>query len=704
MSPQPATSQPPEPTPPPQHWLPAPQAAAILGQSTRHVRRMCVEGRLSASQHNGSWYVDPACAPALRLAVGITAPGPVAADSELAGLTASQRQRAFARLETVRSYQAALEHKPESMTVRKFATRWVELHNAQHPSRRTSTSTLYDWQARLRKSGVAGLVDRRGGPRTPVAFSPECREYLLGLYLKQTKPSIPYIYRIAQAEARERGWDLPALRTVQRFLRNRVDPKLLDAGREPKRFRDRCLPYIKRDWSLVPAMDAWVADHRLLDLWLPRRKWDDSTRREVVSWQRPWLTAFLDCRSWYPVGWILDFDSPNAHRVASCLVSAVEAHGTPGHAILDNGKDFRAHMVAGGRNRKSRQKLFDERRTQPIMEALGIEVHWAIPYNAKAKVIERWFGILAAHFDRQWPTYCGHNTVSVPEQIAKLKAADIEPGYDIAAVRAALAQWIDGDYALAPSPAEAAGGRSPLRAFAELRPVDYVPVRPPSADLAMLLTRGKRVRVERNGVYVHAFGQHYWSDELESRRCASARDISRQVAYRYAESDPSRVWVFDARTDRFLCIANALHPLAAPGSADADKLSDAMAMQRRLAGGTTTAARELRKTADNVLLDAHRRGGEAAGILDDPATIKRPPEPKLRIVDTELTRAAQAGQRHDAKAAARAEREQSLAEKLATGTDSAVAPEIARTPTLLERLARSDEEPANGDRPKNDTA
>lgn len=673
---------------PPANWFSVADAAAILGVGERAIRHRCQHGQLQAISIDGrGWYVDPACEPALRLAAGDTQPGPVPAGSEFASLTESQRQRAYRRHELITSYLAGLAHKPAGMSKAEFASRWVETWHLRHTDDkdRTSTRALQRWLAAYRKSGVAGLIDRRGGPREPLAarFSPEAQEYILGMYLKEQRPSIPYIHSLARAVAVEQGWRLPRLRTVQHWIKKRVDGKLLAAGRDPKKFRDRCVQKVKRDWSLVPAMNCWVADHRLLDFFVARRqvKKIDGRETEVVTYQRPWLTLWLDCRSWMPVGWIIDFDAPNAHRVASAFVQAVEKYGVPEHVILDNGKDFRAHEVAGGRSRKSRQKLFDERRTTPIMEALGVTVHWAKPYNPQAKVIENFFGIVTVPFDKTFPTYCGNKPENRPEQLAELPHADeVRADFGLAFVREAFRRYIEEDYALrVPSPAAAAAGKSPLRAFAELRDPHYQPVTPASETLAMLLTRGKRIGIDANGVVVAAFSNWYVSDnpEFERRRGASGRDQSKKIVYRYAVGDPSKVWIFDANTDRFLCVAtpkNSIHPLYGCDSRGEDVLADELAGQNRFARETNARVRNLRKGATTLMLDAQRRAGQALGLLDDPKSIKKPAAPRLKLVGNgELDRAAQAGREHEVN---RQKRDQSAAAffrevAAATGTDPA---------------------------------
>lgn len=680
----------------PDGWIPLASAARIIGRSARTIQLQCQKGQRPAVQVSGGWYLDPTADPALRIAAGDCKPSPSIEGSGLAMLGEKKRTLIFRRLTIIQRYEAAMEHKPATMSAGEFVLRFCETHNAQAKTDdlpRTSRTALYRWLTAYKKGGIAALADKRGGDRTGAEFTPEAKEFILGLYLRDNKKGIPYIYAIAQGLVRENDWSIPALRTVQAWIRKKVDPKLVTAGRDPKKFRDRCVPSIRRDWTQVPAMHCWVADHRILDILLPRSTWNKAKKREEVRWYRPWLTMFLDCRSWMPVGWIIDFDTPNGDRVMAAFLQGVERYGIPEHVILDNGKDFRRRDIAGGRDWKSKyervngrlrkirkgEKMFDRKWVEPLFQGLGVTPHFAIPYNARAKVIERWFGVMAEQFDKTWPTYWGNSTAKKPEAIQKIRADKVDTSkINLTVIQEAFNAWITDDYALAPSPAAAAKGRCPMRALFEFRSPDFQVIKPPAADCSLLLMRSRRIRVEANGVYVRAHGRYYWSDELESRRDASGNDIGRHVSYRYRCDDPSIVYVFDFRTDKFLCIAtpyigDAMNPLA-HSDADRQKVSDAIALQRRIARDTNDLVRTTRRAASNVLLEAHRRAGVEAGILDDPRKIlqKHPANPPVLklVAGGEFSRAAQAAKEHHARQR-RTQQAQACDVLSKTGTDDA---------------------------------
>jgi putative transposase len=362
------------------------------------------------------------------------------------------------------------------------------------------------------------------------------------------------------------------------------------------------------------------------------------------------------------------------------FIQGVIDHGQPGACYLDNGKDFRMYRFSGGRQRPSRkgEPIVAEKHVAGMLSLLEVDVHFAAPYNAKAKVIEPWFKIVAENFDKRWPTYCGNKPERRPERFKALnnKAREMaEAGYTLEAFSQAFAQWVTGDYGLRPSPAEAAGGLSPERAFMELRAPDFQPARPSLETLCLLLMPSQRVRVEPNGVWVAPFGQHYDSPALEDRRCGSGRDLRRKVTYRWMSQDPSKVYLFDALSDKFVCVAtpfigSAIHPLAPADSDDAKRLAATMALRNGLAKRMNKKVRELRGAANARLLAGAQAAG-MLGILDDPTTILPAPAPVIRIAGKteQLQLAAIAGKAAEARAAATADAEQTADQALLPSCD-----------------------------------
>lgn len=667
-------------------WLSVGEAARILGLSERAVRWRCLNARLRAvlvgTAGEAAWRIDPDANPAFRVARG-QAPIVGPAGDVLLAASAAKRASAGWRYDAVRLYEAAMAERPEPVPAARWRCRWLDGWNRLHPDRRISARSLLRWRRRLGESGLAGLVDRRRYAG-PAAVCPEAWEMFLGLYLEQERPHVPRLYERVEAVAATEGWSWPSLRTVQRRIAAE-DPKLLNLGRDPKRFRDRSLPYVERDWSLVPAMGCWIGDHRQHDILLPRRV-NGSWR-----WYRPWMTMYLDGRSWMPAAWRIEFDSPDGNRTMATFAAGVREHGRPDWLYLDNGKDFRMRRFAGGRSHPARkgEKVVAEQHVKPILAHLGVEATFALPYNAKAKCVEPFFRLVAEWFDKTWPTYCGNRTDVRPERLRAMKPERFAAeGLTIEAFREAFDAWLTTDYSLRVSPSAAAGGLSPARAFATLRAPGWQAVRPAAETMSLLLMPSQACRVEANGVYCRPFGRHYWSAELEDRRGASARDERRRVVYRYDPDDDSMIFVFDARTDRYLCtaepyIGTGVHPLA-----NDQHVAAVMEQRNHLAKTYAARVKELRAKAGNRLLAEYRQAAENLGRLDDPATIPThdTTPPTIRLVGG----MDEAGAERARRRSRTRQPGPSAAEILATGTDDS-SPGSRREISSLELMEEEEE-------------
>ncbi|HOD79976.1 MAG TPA: DNA-binding domain-containing protein [Phycisphaerae bacterium] len=700
-------------------WIPVARAAEILGWSARKTQIACTTGELTARRNGPQWEIDATCHPAMRIALGIGGPDLHLVDSSgseavLAGLSAAKRETLHVRYGIVRRFEQACSNRPASTGRTEFLRIWCEAWNAAGHEPNVSPRTLERWTAAVRRGGAAALVDARRYSGQ-AKMSPQAWEAFAGMYLRESRPCASSIYERVAVLAEAEGWDWPSLRTVQQWASRKLDPALKTAGTDPKRFRDRCLPTLERDWSRIGAMQVWVADHRQLDVLWPRYEYVPSKRQWRWAWRRPWLTMFLDCRSWMPVAWTLCFDSPNGNRVMATFARGVLAHGRPEHLYLDNGKDFRMRRFAGGRmvNCSSAERVVPEKQVRPLLERLGVGATFAAPYNARAKVVEPWFRLMSRSFDTTWPSYCGRDAKVRPEALKALtkKAesflagrigsedlaaillhdgpADVRDRLCLAPLQRALDAWITNDYAVRESPSRWCSGLSARAAFERLRGDAWQCVKPAEADMALLLMPSVPVRVQPQGVYVKAFGRFYDSPDLDARRCGSGRDVARKVSYRFDPDDETKVYCFDAQSDVFLCVAGpyaggGCHPLAARlgDDEDRDAVAVAIARQRRLAREVSGRLRGVRELAGNAALELSRRSGQADGLkLDaDHASLVAPPPPRRAVIQLqgEISRAAKAGQRHDDERAEQERTWQSAREffandKRATGTDDQVA-------------------------------
>jgi len=251
-------------------------------------------------------------------------------------------------------------------------------------------------------------------------------------------------------------------------------------------------------------------------------------------------------------------------------------------------------------------------------------VRFAQPYNHKAKIAEPWFRFVATEFDKLWSAYVGAAAASRPGEVDRIPVDKLPT---LETVRRMLGNWLINTFSRQPSPAVAAAGLSPMRAFAELREPGRTYAKPSDEVLCLLCRPSRPVRVTQNGVWVPEFGRHYWHARLIERQ-GSGRDAKRKVSYRILPGRPERVFVFDEK-GRFLCAAEAyegggMNPLidADKDPDDARRLAAVMELRGAIARHYKREVADARQFARHVMLSGQRESLEQMGCLDSGA-----PEP-----------------------------------------------------------------------------
>lgn len=328
---------------------------------------------------------------------------------------------------------------------------------------------------------------------------------LAQLYENRNQLSLKHAYRMACLTARQAQppIEIPTLNAVQHFYQFHADKKAVLIAREGvEAFRNQVAGYITR--QAPPPDEAWVGDHHLFDAAV--KVWDCATR----SWRavRPWLTAWIDWGSLSFVGWKIRVEKPNRDVIERALrhgVACNENH-PPVRLYMDNGKDYKA---TGFSPRFMSDK--DAARLQTVCEGLGSIAHYAIPFNARAKVPERCFRVVAEQFSKRWLSYRGSKPENRPEQ------ADVEwknpaglPSLED--FTAEFATWVENSYHKEPSDGDILNGRSPVQAregMAHPRP----PLSPEQIHRAFLRELPGLRSIGRGGT-VWANGREYRSEAL----------------------------------------------------------------------------------------------------------------------------------------------------------------------------------------------
>lgn len=200
---------------------------------------------------------------------------------------------------------------------------------------------------------------------------------------------------------------IPAPPTFRRFANwykaNYFDKwTLLREGE--KALKEEVIPHIKRDISKIEVGEVLVADGKRLNFQVINPFTGKPCRATLIG--------FLDWKSTALVGYEIMLEE-NTQNIASALRNAIlNLSKIPKFVYLDNGRAFRGKYFMGSAK-------FDEIGLKGIYEKLGITTVFANPYNARAKVIERFFLEMQESFEKLLPNYIGTSIENKPARLRR---------------------------------------------------------------------------------------------------------------------------------------------------------------------------------------------------------------------------------------------------------------------------------------------
>ncbi|MEI3269768.1 MAG: Mu transposase C-terminal domain-containing protein [Candidatus Gastranaerophilaceae bacterium] len=190
---------------------------------------------------------------------------------------------------------------------------------------------------------------------------------------------------------------------MQWYKANNFDKWTLARDGE-KALSDKVAPYIKRDASLLDVGDILVADGHKLAFQVINPFTGKPCRATLVG--------FLDWKSTALVGYEIMLEE-NTQCIASALRNAIiNLDMIPKIVYQDNGRAFRAKYFTDN-------KGFNELGFYGLYAKLGIETVFARPYNARAKVIERFFKEFQEGFEKLLPSYMGSEISQKPAYLMR---------------------------------------------------------------------------------------------------------------------------------------------------------------------------------------------------------------------------------------------------------------------------------------------
>ena len=322
----------------------------------------------------------------------------------------SARLTSLARLDIVK---ALLNYRKRFSTKKEADSMFLDLYNSGMYLPKVfkfigtiSIGTLHRWVKSYERYESADCLipqykfSKQGEYHT--ILTDEMKHILLRFLLHQNKFNYGKAIRLTKDILRKQGYknlpcDLTFKRYAEKFRKNNYAEWVLK--REGmKAYHDKVEPYIERDISKIEVGDIIIADGHVLNFQVINPFTGKPTRATLVG--------FLDWKSTALVGYEIMM-TESTQCIASALRNSILNLGMiPKVVYQDNGRAFKSKYF--------QHCDFDEDGFNGVYANLNIHSVFAKPYNARAKVIERFFREFQEEFEKMMPSYIGTSIEDKP--------------------------------------------------------------------------------------------------------------------------------------------------------------------------------------------------------------------------------------------------------------------------------------------------
>lgn len=296
---------------------------------------------------------------------------------------------------------------------------------------KVSIGALYRWKALLEDKNdwtvLIGNYNYTANGCYRTSLSENEIKIFLNILLSPNKFSIGRAITLTQYILKEKNAEnIPTEITFRRYAKwyraNNLDKWTL-ARDGMKALKDKVEPYIVRDTSMLEVGQVLVADGHTLNFQVINPFTGKPSRATLIG--------FLGWKSGGLVGYDIMLEE-NTQNIASALRNAIlTMDKIPEYVYQDNGRAFKSKFFNGdskclvGDVKRARSSKaadfsplspirFEELGFTGIYEKLGIKPVYATPYNARAKVIERFFLDFQESFEKLMPSYIGTSIDNKP--------------------------------------------------------------------------------------------------------------------------------------------------------------------------------------------------------------------------------------------------------------------------------------------------
>lgn len=445
----------------------------------------------------------------------------------------------------------------------------IEKHNQEHPEQQTSYQRVKAAFKEYEQCGsIVAFLGKYGKNLKNTTVPDDAFEHWKGLIWNEGAPSYEFCWKVTASLHCTTKESLASFPTCDAFLRRLratyTESQIYLARYGQKKWSQKYAYSIDRDSSNVQAGKVWVCDHAQIDNLVSSNK-SKAKREKVLA---PWYTGWRDFKTSKHLAGDLYEDSPNSDHILQTFYHAALKYGLPEIVYIDNGKDFRAKDVTGGR----KSTKLDAEKAKSTMSLLGIKVIFALPYNAQSKPIERDFRKVKEWFAKMLPGYRGGHVLERPEKLAR----EIKTGKIISfkEYKPLFEKFIEEVLNKMPSKGKALQGLSPD----DLWNQSNIIKRTADKDSLKLccMRSSKTMTIGRHGIRDSEFGVTYFDEWLWNHPRA-------KVYLRRDPRDFNEAWVFNADTDEYLGKAFIRKPVAAFAETPIEKeqLKQAIGIRRK---------------------------------------------------------------------------------------------------------------------------
>ena len=449
--------------------------------------------------------------------------------------------------------KAALEKRKNYKTIKESDSDFLDLYNtglflpkAYNFLGSISIGTLRRWIQAYRKHENADCLipkykSTRQGEYSTILDS-EMKNILLTLLLHPSQYKIGKAIKLTKGILEKRGYeylpcDLTFKRYAENFKKNNYAEWIL--RREGmKAYHDKVEPYIERDISKIEVGDIIIADGHVLNFQVINPFTGKPTRATLVG--------FLDWKSTALVGYEIMM-TESTQCIASALRNSILNLGMiPKLVYQDNGRAFKSRFF--------QNNDFDENIFNGVYANLNIHSVFAKPYNARAKVIERFFLEFQEELEKGMPSYVGTNIENKPawlkrgEKLHQEWHKKLTNNY-VPTVQEAMKyinKWIE-FHNLQPCPNDRSKSIQEMLESVQKQHINI-------NILNDLMMKTECRTINKHGITF--LNMHYRSEAI-----IGIRD---KVNIRYSLFDLSRIYIYSTKGE-FLCVAHRVqkvHPMA----------------------------------------------------------------------------------------------------------------------------------------------